>query len=41
MTEMMFVNAVCGIMGVFGLVCLIGIIAGIVAEAKSKDKYWN
>lgn len=41
MTEMMFVNAVCGIMGVFGLVCLIGIIAGIVAEMKNKDKYWN
>lgn len=41
MTEMMFVNAVCSIMAVFGLVCFIGIIAGIVAEMKDKDKYWN
>lgn len=41
MTEAMFVNAVCSIMGVFGLICLIGIIIGIVAEIKDKDKYWN
>lgn len=41
MTETMFVNAVCGIMGAFGLVCLIGIIAGIVVEMKDNNKYWN
>lgn len=41
MTEAMFVNAVCGITGVFGLVCLISIIVGIVAEMRDKDKYQN
>lgn len=41
MTEAMFVNAVCGIMGAFGPVCLIGIIVGIVAEMRDNDKYWN
>jgi hypothetical protein len=38
MTEQMFVNAVCAIMAVAGMVMFIGLIVMIVTY---KDDYWN
>lgn len=38
MTEAMFVNAVCGIMAVAGLVCFIVLMVMIFTY---KDDYWN
>lgn len=38
MTEQLFVNAVCGIMGVVGMVMFIGLVVMIVTY---KDDYWN
>jgi len=38
MTEQMFVNTVCAIMGVVGLVMFIGLMIMIITY---KDDYWN
>ena len=38
MTETMFVNAVCGVMGVLGLAMFVGLMVLIFTY---KDDYWN